>query len=389
MSQTSPTAQPQDSSPFARLAGQRQVASFLTQAVQTRQISHAYMFTGPIGSSKTDTAIALAKAVLCKDGGCGSCDDCIRVSRRSHPDFHIVEPEGASSYLIEQIHELIHDAALAPMRSRRKVYLLTRADMLRGAAANALLKTLEEPPASVVFILLARTLESVMETIVSRCQVVAFRYIPEVEAIQALIDQTGTTEKEARIALAASGGSLTGAREYLGSNARRDLRLKVLGAIEGLPDGDELDALQAARELTVLLSAPLDELIIEQERQLAEGADFLSKGALTALEQRQKRVRTARERERIAETLNVLRSWLRDVLLAGIGRGDDIVNSDFSYNISRCAAHSDAAGLARALLATDAAQERIAYNVSVQSTLESLLLSMQRELKPELKQPSR
>jgi len=375
------TSQPAISTPFSKLAGQDQVAGFLAKTVEARQISHAYMFTGPIGSGKTDAAIALAKAVLCANDGCGSCDDCIRVARRSHPDFHTIEPQGASSYLIEQIHDLIHDAALAPMRSTRKVYLLTRADMLRGAAANALLKTLEEPPASAIFILLARTLESVMETIVSRCQVVAFRYIPEVEAIQTLMAETSATEREARIALAAAAGSLTSAREFIHSTSRRDMRLKILESIEGLPDGDELDVIRAARNITMMLESPLDELLAKQQKQLAESQEYLSKGALTALEQRQKRVRTARERERITEALHLLRSWLRDILLVRIGRGEDIVNDDLSYNINRYGQRCTEAALIHLLKLVDQAQEWIAYNVSVQSTWESLLLGLQQQMR--------
>jgi DNA polymerase-3 subunit delta' len=349
--------------------------------VQHRLTTHAYLFVGPIGAGKTMAAQALAKALVCRDAGCTTCDDCIRVSRGTHPDVRLIEPEGASGYLSEQIRDLIHDANLAPIRSQHKIYILTRADLLSGAPANAFLKTLEEPPVRVTFILLARTRESVLDTILSRCQVVAFRFIPETEALVLLMEGSQTTVKDARIALATTGGSVHRARDFLGSSTRRGARLRILEIFERLPLADALEVLEAARELLVLLKQPLDELRIEQERQLAEGQDLFGKGALTALERRQKRALTSRERESLSEALAAMRSWLRDCLLVRIGREEDIVNSDFSYNILKTAAARDEAAILRALGAVDEAERRIPYNVSVQSIIEALLFAIQGELK--------
>jgi DNA polymerase-3 subunit delta' len=361
---------------FASLAGQPLVVRFLTSALDKQLISHAYLFVGPVGAGKNEAARTLAKALVCEDGGCGVCDNCVRAQHGTHPDIKVIDPEGVNGYVVDQMHELIHDSQFAPIRAQRKVYIITRADLLSSAAANAFLKTLEEPPPRVTFILLARTHESVMATIASRCQVIAFRSIPEVEAVHLLIQESRATEKDARIALAATGGSVFRAREYLLSPTRRDVRLKVLETIERLPDSDALTLLEASRELLVFLKQPLDEVRIEQEKQIAEGKDFLTKGAITTLEQRQKRTLSTRERESLVEAFNVLRSWLRDCLLVQIGRADDIVNSDFHYNITKLAEGSDEAAIVRSLDAVDEAQERIHYNVSVQSAFEALLLTL-------------
>jgi DNA polymerase-3 subunit delta' len=362
--------------PFDTLSGQPLVARFLSSVIENRLTNHAYLFVGPIGAGKTVAARALAKALVCREGGCGSCDDCIRAAHGTHPDVRVIDPEGANGYVTEQMHELIHDTNLAPIRAQNKIYLITRADLLSSAAANAFLKTLEEPPARVTFILLARTRESVLETILSRCQVIAFRFISETEGVSLLMDEDRATLRDARIALAATGGSVYHARGFLGSSARRDARLKVLETVEHLPQSDPLDILDATRELLIALKQPLDEIKLEQERQLVEGKDYLGKGALTALEQRQKRALTNREREVMAEALNVLRSWLRDCLLARIGRRDDLVNVDFSYNILKIANVTDAAAFVRAITAVDEAQRQIHYNVSVQSAIEALLLAL-------------
>ncbi|MDR3053115.1 MAG: DNA polymerase III subunit delta' [Coriobacteriales bacterium] len=367
--------------PFDSLVGQPLVAQFLTAAVAGARLSHAYLFMGPVGSGKTAAAQALAQAILCKQNGCGACDDCIRVARGTHPDVHIVEPLGANGYVSEQIHEVIHDAALAPVRASSKVYIITRADLLQGSPANAFLKTLEEPLASVVFILLARTRDSVLGTIQSRCQVLAFRTIPSNEAEQLLCSLTGVDQTLARIALAAVGGSVHRAQEFLGQSARRDARIKTIETIEQLAQADDYELLQAARELLVALKAPLDSLKIAQEQELIERKDYLSKGAMTQLEQNHKRSLTARERAAVAEAFCIMRSWLRDCLLQRLGTKEPIVNSDFHYNIELTAPRVDEPSLTRALLAIDKAEQQLHYNVSVQLALEVLLFSLREELR--------
>ena len=366
--------------PFDKLTGQPLVSQFLSSAIENSQVNHAYLFVGPIGTGKTEAARALALALACKQSGCGVCDNCIRVSRGTHPDVKTIEPEGVNGYVIEQMQEMIRDTNLAPIRAQNKVYIITRADLLVQAPANAFLKTLEEPPNRVVFILLARTRESVLETIVSRCQIIAFRFIPEADAIQMLISGGKVSQKDARIALASTGGSLYRARDFLGSSARRETRIKVLRIIEQLSEADALEILDFARDLLVHLKQPLDEVKLEQERQLAEGSEFLSKGALTALEQRHKRALTAKEREVLVEAFSTARSWLRDCLLVRIGREGDLVNTDFIHNIHKIARHCDESNIVRSIRAVDEAEQQIHYNVSVQSIVEALLLRLRDEL---------
>ena len=366
--------------PFDKLVGQPLVSQFLSSAIENQQINHAYLFVGPIGTGKTEAARALALALACKKGGCGACDDCIRVLRGTHPDVKTIEPEGVNGYVVEQIQGLIHDTNLAPIRAQNKVYLITRADLLVQASANAFLKTLEEPPSRVVFILLARTQESVLETIASRCQVIAFRFIPEADAILMLTANGKVSTKDARIALASTGGSLYRARDFLGSSARREARIKVLGIIERIAEADALDILEFARDLLIFLKQPLDEVRLEQEKQLAAGGEFLSKGALTSLEQRQKRALTVREREVLVESFGIMRSWLRDCLLVCIGRESDVVCTDFIHNIQKTAYNCGESAIVRSIRAVDEAEQQIHYNVSVQSIVEALFLKLRDEL---------
>ena len=141
---------------------------------------------------------------ICADGGDGSCDECIRVAHRTHPDVRWLAPGSVTGYLVDQVRDVIADASLSPARATRKVYIVERAELLRGAAANALLKTIEEPPSDVIFVLMARAEETVLPTIVSRCQVVRFQVIAPDVALAELV-RSGATEREARIALSVAG----------------------------------------------------------------------------------------------------------------------------------------------------------------------------------------
>ena len=134
---------------FDSVFGQPHVRDYLRASVRSGRVSHAYLFTGPAGSNKTTAAYALASAILCKEGGCGTCETCRRIERRKHPDARFYAPEGAGGYLVEQVREIVADTSLAPIQADRKVYILDRVDLLGVQAANAFLKTLEEPPADV------------------------------------------------------------------------------------------------------------------------------------------------------------------------------------------------------------------------------------------------
>lgn len=372
---------------FENILGQPQVREFLRASVRQGRVSHAYLFTGPAGSNKTLAAYALAQAVLCpkgpagpRGGQCGACDACSRVMRKKHPDVRYFAPEGANGYLVDQVRDIVADTSLAPIQAQKKVYILDRADLLGTAAANAFLKTLEEPPADVLLVLLGRTCESVLPTIVSRCQVVPFRHIPATEAAGILVQNTGASLERARIAIEACDGSITRAADFLKSNERMAFRSRVLSVMASLRLSDDWDLVGQAADLAVAAKAPLDAARAEQEQELAENADFLAKSAIRQIEARNKRALTAKGFESLRQLTAIVRSWLRDVLAVGAGAPELVINVDARAAVEEAAAHTDEARVAAALAAVRRCDEAIAYNVSPETCLDALLFEMKETL---------
>lgn len=365
---------------FDGIFGQPRVREFLRASIASGRVSHAYLFTGPAGSNKTAAAYAFAQAILCKDHGCRTCDDCRRIERRKHPDVHFYTPEGAQGYLIEQIREIVSGVSLAPIRATGKVYILDRVDLLGVSAANAFLKTLEEPVEGVTFILLGRTREAVLPTIVSRCQVVPFRHIPAREAAGILSQKTGVTPEQARIAIEACNGSITRAMTFAKSVERAEFRARIMEVLSNLPLSDERDVLEYAAELIERAKALLDNVRTQQSEELAESADFLTKTALKQIELRHKRALSMATRESLNQTTSIIRSWLRDVLMIASGTPDLVVNIDQREVLQRVAQKVTPASIMSALREAYKTDETLSYNVSPETCLDVLLFSIREVL---------
>ncbi|MBE6472441.1 MAG: DNA polymerase III subunit delta [Coriobacteriaceae bacterium] len=361
---------------FDQIFGQPGVRDFLRASVEADRVTHAYLFTGPTGSNKTQSAYALAAGLLCEHKGCGTCEVCAKVNARKHPDVRYFAPEGAGGYLIEQIREIVADTALAPIQSHSKIYIIDRVDLLGSAAANAFLKTLEEPPEDVVLILLGRTRESVLPTVVSRCSVVPFRHIPASEAAGILSRRTGAAPELSKIAIEACGGSITRGIEFLKSNERLAFRKGVLDSIARLGTADTWDVIGMGAELVSLAKAPLDSVREAHEAQLAENADFLAKSAIRQIEARNKRELTARSLESFRQITAITASFLRDVLVVCAGTPELVINYDAREAIEEVAARTSEPAVARALEAVATCQDAISYNVSPETCLDAMLFEI-------------
>ena len=162
-----------------QIVGQEHIKKALANAIQMDRISHAYLFTGPRGTGKTSTARIFAKSLNCEGGPtispCGDCENCRNITNSIPID--VIEIDAASNRSVNDADEIIQKVALAPVQSRYKIYIIDEVHMLTNQAFNALLKTLEEPPKNVIFILATTEVHKVLDTIKSRCQRFDFKRI--------------------------------------------------------------------------------------------------------------------------------------------------------------------------------------------------------------------
>ena len=207
---------------FSDLVGQEHVASTLRQSIRTGRVSHSYLFCGPRGSGKTTTARIMAKAVNCldlQDGDpCNACANCEAINDGRFMD--IIELDAASNRGIDEIRDIRDKVNFAPVQGQRKVYILDEAHMLTAGASNAFLKTLEEPPGHVIFVLCTTEAHRILATIVSRCQRFDFRRIPSEQVLSRLSEITqaegASVDTEAlRMIARFSAGSLRDAENLL------------------------------------------------------------------------------------------------------------------------------------------------------------------------------
>lgn len=240
---------------FDEVVGQEHVKDVLLAALRLGRVGHAYLFSGPRGVGKTTTARLLAMAVNCDaeapERPCGSCESCLLVQRGDHPD--VIELDAASNNSVEDVRDLREKVRLASLRGGRRVWVLDEAHMLSRAAANALLKTLEEPPPGLVFVLATTEPEKLPPTVLSRCQHFRFRRL-SVEQIRSkltrLAAEAGVEADDAALGLVAraADGAMRDAESLLERLLVEGERvtLERAEAALGLPPGERLVRLAAA-----------------------------------------------------------------------------------------------------------------------------------------------
>lgn len=363
-----------------KIAHQPRVRDFLSSAYTEGHLSHAYLFVGPPGAGMLEAADALAQCVVCPNGGDGTCDECIRVAHHTHPDIRHYAPEGVSGYLVDQIRSIVEDVSLSPVRAKTKVYILDGADQLRGTSANALLKTIEEPPANVMFVLIARSADAMLPTIVSRCQQVPFRVVPQDTALRVVEQGAGANKTEARIALSIA-GTPERAMAFLSSPARRNVRRTVVRVLGELAHDDAWDVLVGAKEICDAVRATTDDARANKGGVVSErDAEYLSAKALRQIEEANKRELTSRERSGMMEALAAAESFFRDVLFRCEGALEPVVNEDLEEAVERLAHTADTSAILAALDACRDAACNIAQNVTPQLAVEAMLLSIKEAL---------
>jgi DNA polymerase III subunit delta' len=377
------------------LVGQEPIVATLQQAVTAAAdalsgrsapgMTHAWLFTGPPGSGRSNAARAFAAALQCDRGGCGECLPCRTTLAGSHPDVTLVRTE-ALSIKVEEVRELVRRAAMSPTGRRWQVLVVEDADRLTDQAGDALLKALEEPAHRTIWLLCAPTVEDVLLTVRSRTRLLVLRTPPPSAVAKVLIERDGVGQALAVFAARASQGHIGRARALATDEATRNRRREVLSMASHLNDvGSCITAasnlVDAATEEAGPIAARLEgrEKSDLDQTYGAGGRGARPKGlppALKALETEQRTRRKRLERDCIDRALIDLMSLYRDVMTVQAGAALGLVNEEIRAEITAIAGRSSAEQSLRRIQAILTARDALEANVAPTLALESMMLSL-------------
>ena len=334
-----------------QVVGHEAAIALLSRSLEREMLSHAYMFVGPSRVGKTTLALNLAQGANCLGvpaaRPCGECGQCVRIAQGIHPDVQVIdrEPNASGSRTrrdigIDQVREAQRSAVLKPYEGRSRVFIFQEASSLTSEASNALLKLLEEPPDSVLLILLADSRESIPDTIVSRCQQIDFRTLP-VETIARYLQDTQEVLQERAMELARlSGGKIGWAIEAAGDPSMVEEYTNELEGVSQLLDNGLEERFAYAEEVATLY-----------------GRDW----------------------ERALGRLKVGMNWWRDMLLVKSGHEDLVSSPPVMEDLRRHAQWISTPQVVQALNATRETIDYLESNVNPRLSLDVLMLSLPRK----------
>jgi len=378
---------------FDVLVGQDETVAILKRATaaakngedESQDMTHAWLFTGPPGSGRSNTALAFAAALLCPDSGCNQCVNCLTTLRGTHADVELVKTEGLS-IKIDEVRELISRASWTPAVAQYRVVIIEDADRLTESAANALLKAIEEPGLRTVWLLCAPTLTDVLPTIRSRTRNLILR-TPSIAAVTQLLLSESIPTQIAELAARASQGHIGRAR-YLAKHpearTRRTEILKLPLTITDiasafkcagvLVDAAKHEAEADAEKRNESESKALREAWGEQGSRVVQGGAK----ALKELERDQKSRQTRMVRDYLDRALLDIATFYRDTLMIQCGSKNEevLVNGDMEREIAIIARATSAENTLRKLEAIMRTRTNLSRNAAPLLAVEAMMVQL-------------
>ena len=376
---------------FDNLIDQEHVISVLREAVsasadisnQSQEMTHAWLFTGPPGSGRSNAALAFAAALVCKSTGCNDCIDCKTALAGTHADVELVKTEGLS-IKIDEVRDLITRASWSPAVGNYRVVVIEDADRLTESAANALLKAIEEPGLRTVWLLCAPSATDVLPTIRSRTRSLVLR-TPSVAAVAALLEEEKFSSAMANFAARASQGHIGRARHLAKSEEARTRRQAILKI--SLLITDVASAFKAAQVLVEAAKAEAEEeaekrddaeLASLKEAWGQQGSKLTQGGAKVVkdLEKEQKSRTTRMVRDYLDRALLDIATLYRDILLIQANSLDSIINTDLISEITKISNSTTPEATLAKLEAIMSARTNLSHNAAPLLTIEALMVSL-------------
>lgn len=323
---------------FSKIIGHEKIIEYFKNAITMDKVSHAYILNGADKSGKMMLAEAFAATLQCEKGGtspCGECRSCKQAAGRNQPDIIYVTHEKPNTLGVEDIRKQLNDdIVLKPYSSRYKIYIVDEAEKMNVQAQNALLKTIEEPPAYAIILLLTTNADTFLPTILSRCVRLDLKAVADEKIRKFLMEEKQVPDYQADICVAFAQGNVGKAIQLAGSEKFNEMKNSALQLIKRLKEIDLYEMTQAVKQIT--------------EYKLE-----------------------------INDYFDLMMIWYRDVLLyKATADANRLIFQDEIYNIKKEASKSSYEGIERILAALEKAKQRLRANVNFELVMELLLLTI-------------
>ncbi len=323
---------------FSKIIGHEKIIEYFQNAITMDKVSHAYILNGADKSGKMMLAEAFAAALQCEKGGtspCGECHSCKQAENRNQPDIIYVTHEKPNTLGVEDIRKQLNDdIVIKPYSSRYKVYIVDEAEKMNVQAQNALLKTIEEPPAYARILLLTTNADSFLPTILSRCVRLDLKAVADDKIRRFLMEEKQVPDYQADICVAFAQGNVGKAIQLGASENFNEMKNSALQLIKRLKEIDLYEMTQAVKQIT--------------EYKLE-----------------------------INDYFDLMMVWYRDVLLyKATADANKLIFQDQIYDIKKAASHSSYEGIEKILEALEKAKTRLRANVNFELVIELLLLTI-------------
>ena len=323
---------------FKDVVGHNEIIDYIRNAVTENKVSHAYILNGERGAGKKMLATLFAETLLCEKGGpdpCNECHSCIQIDSGNHPDVIKVQHEKPSVISVDDIRKQVNDTVLIrPYQGKYKVYIINDADLMNQQAQNALLKTLEEPPKYVVFLLLTENADLLLPTITSRCVMLKLRNIRETLIRKYLMEKLEVPDYKADMCTAFAQGNLGRAIMLANSDHFNEIREEAVQLLKYINDMEISEIVQAIKRITMY-------------------------------------------KLEINDYLDIIMIWYRDILIYKATKDvDTVVFKDQMQYIKERAKKSSYEGIELIIESLDKAKQRLKANVNFDLVMELLFLTI-------------